>query len=101
VADEIYRPVISDEDTESETPSPRAELDIPDPAEFRRKAGVDDADHLTTEEASDQRQRRQPDPESPESAYERPLVQDERHRADQRQRGCRCHALGPGLQTRH
>jgi hypothetical protein len=74
VADEIYRPVISDEDTESETPSPRAELDIPDPAEFRRKAGVDDADHLTTEEASDQRQRRQPDPESPESAYERPLV---------------------------
>jgi hypothetical protein len=48
-------------------------LDIPDPVEFRRKAGVDDEDHLTVEDAASQRPR-QPDPESPESAYERPLV---------------------------
>jgi hypothetical protein len=58
MADQLYQPIVSDEDTESDTPSPRAELDIPDPAEFRRKAGVDDADGLTTEEAASQQRRR-------------------------------------------
>ena len=67
--DQIYQPIVSDDDDESETPSPRADLPIANPAEFRRKA---DGEELTVEEAA-QRQR-QPDPESPESAYERPIV---------------------------
>ena len=67
--DQIYQPIVSDDDDESETPSPRTDLPIANPAEFRRKA---DGEELTVEEAA-QRQR-QPDPESPESAYERPIV---------------------------
>jgi hypothetical protein len=72
MADQIYSPVVTDDDDQTETPSPRAELDIPDPAEFRRQLD-DGRDELTVEEGASQRQR-QPDPESPESAYERPLV---------------------------
>jgi len=68
--DQIYQPV-SDEDTESPTP-PASELSIVDPAEFRRKSD-DERDGLTVEEGASQRQR-QPDPESPESAYERPIT---------------------------
>ena len=67
--DQIYQPIVSDDDDESETPSPRTDLPVANPAEFRRKA---DGEELTVEEAA-QRQRR-PDPESPESAYERPIV---------------------------
>jgi hypothetical protein len=72
--DEIYQPIVSDADEESETPSPQAELQIEDPAQFRSRLeeGIDKSD-LTTEEAVSQRRRR-PDPESPESAYERPIV---------------------------
>jgi hypothetical protein len=72
MADQLYQPIVSDADDESETPSPRAELDIPDPVEFRKQLD-DERDDLTAEEATVQRSRR-PDPESPESAYERPLV---------------------------
>ena len=35
--DQIYQPIVSDDDDESETPSPRTELPIANPAEFRRK----------------------------------------------------------------
>jgi hypothetical protein len=70
MADSIYQP-ISDNDTESETP-PASELVVVDPAEFRRKPD-DERDDLTVEEGASQRQR-QPDPHSPESAFERPIV---------------------------
>ena len=43
--DQIYQPIVSDDDTESETP-PVSELSIVDPAEFRRKPD-DEGDHLT------------------------------------------------------
>ena len=69
--DQIYQPIVSDDDTESETPSPRTELQIENPAEFRKKP--DEGDDLTVEEAAAQRSRR-PDPESAESAYERPIT---------------------------
>jgi hypothetical protein len=71
MVDSVYQPIVSDSDTESETP-PASELSIVDPAEFRRKPD-DERDDLTVEEGAAQRSRR-PDPESPESAYERPLV---------------------------
>jgi hypothetical protein len=73
MADQVYTPIVSDDDDQTETPSPRAELDIPDPVEFRRKLEGADQSDLTTEEATVQRSRR-PDPESAESAYKRPLV---------------------------
>jgi hypothetical protein len=67
--DEIYQPV-SDNDTESPTP-PVSELSIVDPAEFRRRPD-DERDDLTVEEAA--QRSRQPDPESPEDAWQRPIV---------------------------
>jgi hypothetical protein len=72
VADQVYQPIVSDEDTESEAPSPQTELQIENPAEFRKRPD-DEGDHLTVEDAAAQRSR-QPDPESPESAYERPIT---------------------------
>ena len=69
--DQIYQPIVSDDDDQSETPSPRTELQIENPAEFRKKP--DEGDDLTVEEATAQRSRR-PDPESVESAYERPIT---------------------------
>jgi hypothetical protein len=73
VADQIYQPIVSDEDTESPTP-PVSELSIVDPAEFRRQRLDDEErDDLTVEDAASER-RRQPDPESPEDASQRPLV---------------------------
>jgi hypothetical protein len=72
VVDQVYQPIVSDDDDQSETPSPRTELQIENPAEFRRKPD-DEGDHLTVEEATAQRSRR-PDPESAESAYERPIT---------------------------
>jgi hypothetical protein len=70
--DQVYQPV-SDEDMESETP-PASELVIVDPAEFRRQRLDDqERDDLTVEEGAAQR-RRQPDPESAESAFERPIT---------------------------
>ena len=69
--DQIYQPIVSDDDDQSETPSPRTELQIENPAEFRKKP--DEGDDLTAEEATAQRSRR-PDPESAESAYERPIT---------------------------
>jgi hypothetical protein len=70
--DEIYQSIVSDNDTESETP-PASELSIVDPAEFRRQRPDDERGDLTTEEAASQH-RRQPDPESPEDASQRPIV---------------------------
>jgi hypothetical protein len=72
VADQVYQPIVSDDDTESETPSPQTELSVVNPEEFRKRPD-DEGDDLTVEDAAAQRGR-QPDPESPESAYERPLV---------------------------
>ena len=69
--DQIYQPIVSDDDDQSETPSPRTELQIENPAEFRKKP--DEGDDLTAEEATAQRSRR-PDRESVESAYERPIT---------------------------
>ena len=69
--DQIYQPIVSDDDDQSETPSPQTELSIENPAEFRKKP--DEGDHLTAEEATAQRSRR-PDRESVESAYERPIT---------------------------
>jgi hypothetical protein len=72
VVDQVYQPIVSDEDDQSETP-PASELSIVDPAEFRRPVLVDQENELTAEDATVQRSR-QPDPHSPESAYERPIV---------------------------
>jgi hypothetical protein len=75
VVDQVYQPIVSDEDTESETPSPQTELPIESWSDYRasleKGAGVDKSD-LTTESAS-QRQRL-PDPHSAESAFERPIT---------------------------
>jgi hypothetical protein len=71
MVDSVYQPIVSDNDTESPTP-PVSELSIVDPAEFRRKPD-DERDDLTVEEGAAQHRHR-PDPESPESAYERPIV---------------------------
>jgi hypothetical protein len=74
VPDEIFQPIVSDEDTETPTPSPQTELPIESWSDYKRslEESVDRSD-LTTEEAANTR-RRQPDPESPESAYERPIT---------------------------
>jgi hypothetical protein len=71
MADSLYQPIVSDNDTESETP-PVSELSIPDPREFRRKPD-DELDNLTVEEAA-AGHRHQIDPVSAEDASERPLV---------------------------
>ena len=68
--DQIYQPIVSDDDDQSETPSPRTELPIENPAEFRRKPDEGEIDRR----GSDAQRQRRPDPESPESAYERPIV---------------------------
>ena len=73
MADSVYQPIISDDDDQSETPSPRTELQIENPAEFRTKFETDEGDHLTVEEAASQHRRR-PDPYSAESAFERPMI---------------------------
>ena len=49
--DQIYQPIVSDDDDESETPSPASELSIVNPAEFRRKPD-DERDDLTVEDAT-------------------------------------------------
>jgi hypothetical protein len=72
MADQVYQPIVSDDDDQSETPSPMTELPIRSFKSRSEEEGVDRSD-LTTEEAANQR-RRPPDPESPESAYERPLT---------------------------
>jgi hypothetical protein len=73
MADSVYQPIVSDSDTESETP-PASELSIVDPAEFRRQRLDDqERDDLTVEDAAAQHRRR-PDPESPEDASQRPIV---------------------------
>jgi hypothetical protein len=71
MADQIYSPVVSDEDDQSETP-PVSELSIVDPVEFRRKPD-DERGDLTVEEGVVQRSHRV-DPESPEDAWQRPIV---------------------------
>ena len=47
MADEVYRPIVSDEDDQSETPPASAELEIKD---FRSRVeeGVDRSDYLTS-----------------------------------------------------
>jgi hypothetical protein len=76
--DQIYRP-ISDEDTESETPSPQTELQIESYSDFQKavKDHVGASDHeLSSEEVADDitpRRQREEAP-SPENASERPLV---------------------------
>jgi hypothetical protein len=72
MVDSVYQPVVSDNDTESETP-PASELSIVDPAEFRRRPDDDRGGDLTVEEGAVQRSRRV-DPESPEDASLRPIV---------------------------
>jgi hypothetical protein len=73
VVDQVYQPIVSDDDDQSETPSPRTELQIENPAEFRTKFETDEGDHLTVEEATAQRSRR-PDPHSAEDAFQRPMT---------------------------
>jgi hypothetical protein len=74
VADQVYQPIVSDDDDQSETPSPTTDLPIESWSDYRAslEEGTDRS-ALTTEEAANTR-RRQPDPESPESAYERPIT---------------------------
>ena len=96
--DQIYQPIVSDDDDQSETPSPRTELQIENPAEFRKKP--DEGDDLTVEEATAQRSRR-PDPESAESRLRATdhCSQGQGRRTDFGKRGGRCHALVPRLQA--
>jgi hypothetical protein len=74
MADQVYQPIVSDEDDQTETPPASTELPIESWSDYRAslEEGADKSD-LTTEEAASQCRRR-PDPESPESAYERPIT---------------------------
>jgi hypothetical protein len=74
MADSVYQPIVSDDDTESETPSPQTELPIESWSDYRAslEEGADKS-ALTTEEAASQRSR-QLDSESPEDASQRPIT---------------------------
>jgi hypothetical protein len=69
VVDQVYQP--SDDDDQSETPSPQVELPL---QSFGDKfEGETDPSDLTVEEGAAQR-RRPVDPESPEDAHQRPIT---------------------------
>jgi hypothetical protein len=74
--DEIYRP-ISDQDNESETPSPQTELPIASWSDFRKEleeAHEVSRDALTPEEAAESIRSRRDEVATPENARERPIV---------------------------